>query len=111
MICAQGGRIGRPGTDDPGCDVGYRSTQYIIFRQFTDCMEYEIIRLSNGMRAVFQYQNLPITHVCMVINAGSRDELPESLVSRISLNTCYLKGRRNARHNKLLIVWNLWGVT
>ncbi|VTR36370.1 protease3 [Sphingobacterium thalpophilum] len=75
MICAQGGRIGRPGTDDPGCDVGYRSTQYIIFRQFTDCMEYEIIRLSNGMRAVFQYQNLPITHVCMVINAGSRDEL------------------------------------
>ena len=38
------------------------------------CMEYEIIRLSNGIRVVFQYQNLPITHVCMVINAGSRDE-------------------------------------
>ncbi|GAA4184745.1 pitrilysin family protein [Sphingobacterium ginsenosidimutans] len=37
-------------------------------------MEYEIIRLSNGIRVVFQYQNLPITHVCMVINAGSRDE-------------------------------------
>ncbi|MDF2517194.1 MAG: peptidase [Sphingobacterium sp.] len=37
-------------------------------------MEYEIIRLSNGIRAVFQYQNLPVTHVCMVINAGSRDE-------------------------------------
>ncbi|WP_367210592.1 M16 family metallopeptidase [Sphingobacterium sp. R2] len=38
------------------------------------CMEYEIIRLSNGIRVVFQYQNLPVTHVCMVINAGSRDE-------------------------------------
>lgn len=37
-------------------------------------MEYEIIRLSNGIRVVFQYQNLPVTHVCMVINAGSRDE-------------------------------------
>ncbi|MNG60324.1 Protease 3 precursor [compost metagenome] len=37
-------------------------------------MEYEIIRLSNGIRVVFQYQNLPITHVWMVINAGSRDE-------------------------------------
>lgn len=37
-------------------------------------MEYEIIRLSNGIRVVFQYQNVPVTHVCMVINAGSRDE-------------------------------------
>jgi predicted Zn-dependent peptidase len=37
-------------------------------------MEYEIIRLSNGIRVVFQYQNLPVTHVCRVINAGSRDE-------------------------------------
>ncbi|WP_333865120.1 M16 family metallopeptidase [Sphingobacterium sp.] len=37
-------------------------------------MEYEIIRLLNGIRVVFQYQNLPVTHVCMVINAGSRDE-------------------------------------
>ncbi|UIR55846.1 insulinase family protein [Sphingobacterium sp. SRCM116780] len=37
-------------------------------------MEYEIIRLSNGIRVVFQQQNLPITHACMLINAGSRDE-------------------------------------
>ncbi|MGJ1322115.1 M16 family metallopeptidase [Sphingobacterium faecium] len=37
-------------------------------------MEYEIIRLSNGIRVVFQPQNLPITHACMLINAGSRDE-------------------------------------
>lgn len=37
-------------------------------------MEYEIIRLSNGIRVVFQPQNLSITHACMLINAGSRDE-------------------------------------
>ena len=37
-------------------------------------MEYEIIRLDNGIRAVFHRQPSPITHTCLVINAGSRDE-------------------------------------
>ncbi|WP_133641969.1 M16 family metallopeptidase [Sphingobacterium paludis] len=36
--------------------------------------EYEIIRLSNGIRAVFHRQASPITHTCLVVNAGSRDE-------------------------------------
>lgn len=37
-------------------------------------MEYEIIRLANGIRLVLHQQASPITHACMVINAGSRDE-------------------------------------
>jgi len=39
-------------------------------------MEYEIIQLDNGIRAVFHYQPSPITHTCLVVNAGSRDEKP-----------------------------------
>jgi len=39
-------------------------------------MEYEIIRLDNGIRAVFHRQISPITHTCLVVNAGSRDEEP-----------------------------------
>src|SRR5690606_5835545 len=37
-------------------------------------MEYEIIRLDNGIRAVFHRQISPITHTCLVVNAGARDE-------------------------------------
>ncbi|MGJ1448297.1 M16 family metallopeptidase [Sphingobacterium spiritivorum] len=37
-------------------------------------MEYEIIRLSNGIRIVLYPQQTPITHTCLLINAGSRDE-------------------------------------
>lgn len=37
-------------------------------------MEYEIIRLDNGIRAVLHRQPSPITHTCLVVNAGSRDE-------------------------------------
>ncbi|MBP3943502.1 insulinase family protein [Sphingobacteriaceae bacterium WQ 2009] len=37
-------------------------------------MEYDIIRLANGIRVVLHQQDSPITHACMVINAGSRDE-------------------------------------
>jgi len=39
-------------------------------------MKYELIRLDNGIRAVFHRQASPITHACLVVNAGSRDEEP-----------------------------------
>jgi Predicted Zn-dependent peptidases len=58
-------------------DIEQSGKKWKILKEATTslyCMEYEIIRLSNGIRVVFQYQNLPVTHVCMVINAGSRDE-------------------------------------
>lgn len=56
-------------------------------------MEYEIIRLSNGIRVVFQPQNLSITHACMLINAGSRDEKKVNLVLHTSLSISFLKER------------------
>lgn len=37
-------------------------------------MEYEVIRLDNGIRAVLHRQASPITHTCLVVNAGARDE-------------------------------------
>src|SRR5690606_3840666 len=36
--------------------------------------EYNLIRLDNGIRILLHYQNSPITHTCLVVNAGSRDE-------------------------------------
>lgn len=37
-------------------------------------MGYDIVRLANGIRVVFHWVPSPITHACMIINAGSRDE-------------------------------------
>lgn len=36
--------------------------------------EFEIIELGNGIRVVFQQVNSPISHACVLIGAGSRDE-------------------------------------
>ena len=36
--------------------------------------EYNLIQLDNGIRILLHYQNSPITHSCMIVNAGSRDE-------------------------------------
>lgn len=37
-------------------------------------MEHELIHLPNGIRMVLHQAATPITHVCMLINAGARDE-------------------------------------
>ncbi|PPL01635.1 M16 family metallopeptidase [Parapedobacter indicus] len=37
-------------------------------------MEYELIHLPNGIRIVLHQVASPVSHVCMLINAGSRDE-------------------------------------
>lgn len=36
--------------------------------------EYNLIRLDNGIRILLHYQNSPITHSCLIVNAGSRQE-------------------------------------
>lgn len=36
--------------------------------------EYSLIQLDNGIRILLHYQNSPITHTCMIVNAGSRYE-------------------------------------
>lgn len=36
--------------------------------------EFEIIELSNGIRVVYQQVNSPISHACVLIGAGSKDE-------------------------------------
>jgi predicted Zn-dependent peptidase len=37
-------------------------------------MDHQIFTLSNGIRVVFKPAKSPITHCCLIINAGSRDE-------------------------------------
>ena len=36
--------------------------------------EYNLIQLDNGIRILLHYQNSSITHTCMIVNAGARDE-------------------------------------
>lgn len=36
--------------------------------------EYNLIQLDNGIRILLHHQNSPITHACMIVNAGARDE-------------------------------------
>ncbi|RQP17841.1 MAG: insulinase family protein, partial [Parapedobacter sp.] len=37
-------------------------------------MEYELIHLPNGIRIVLHQVASPVSHACMLINAGARDE-------------------------------------
>ncbi|SEL51553.1 M16 family metallopeptidase [Parapedobacter koreensis] len=37
-------------------------------------MEYELIHLPNGIRVILHHAASPVSHVCMIINAGARDE-------------------------------------
>lgn len=39
-------------------------------------MDHHIFSLKNGLRIVFKPTKLPITHACMIINVGTRDEQP-----------------------------------
>ena len=36
--------------------------------------EYNLIQLDNGIRILLHHQNSPITHACLIVNAGARDE-------------------------------------
>jgi len=42
-------------------------------------MDHHLITLTNGLRIVFKPSASPIAHACIVINAGTRDELPDQL--------------------------------
>ncbi|GGG80473.1 peptidase M16 [Parapedobacter pyrenivorans] len=37
-------------------------------------MEYEVIQLPNGIRLVLHHVDSPVSHACMLVNAGARDE-------------------------------------
>lgn len=39
-------------------------------------MEFETLRLPSGLRVVLQYADSPVSHACVLINAGSRHEEP-----------------------------------
>ncbi|MES2809800.1 MAG: pitrilysin family protein [Bacteroidota bacterium] len=40
-------------------------------------MEYQLHTLSNGIRIMYKHAPSTITHCCLLVNAGSRDELPQ----------------------------------
>ncbi|MBK1441131.1 insulinase family protein [Parapedobacter sp. ISTM3] len=37
-------------------------------------MEYDLIQLPNGIRVIQHHSTSPVSHACMIINAGARDE-------------------------------------
>ncbi|TSD64715.1 insulinase family protein [Inquilinus sp. KBS0705] len=39
-------------------------------------IDHQVHTLANGIRILFKHSPSPITHCCFVLNAGSRDELP-----------------------------------
>ncbi|MFD2872737.1 M16 family metallopeptidase [Mucilaginibacter ximonensis] len=39
-------------------------------------MEYQLHTLANGIRIMYKYAPSSVSHACILINAGSRDELP-----------------------------------
>jgi predicted Zn-dependent peptidase len=40
-------------------------------------MEYQLYTLSNGIRIMYKHAPSSVTHCCVLVNSGSRDELPE----------------------------------
>jgi predicted Zn-dependent peptidase len=40
-------------------------------------MEYQLYTLSNGIRIMYKHAPSQVTHCCVLVNSGSRDELPE----------------------------------
>jgi predicted Zn-dependent peptidase len=40
-------------------------------------MEYQLHTLANGIRIMYKHAPSAITHCCLLVNAGSRDELPQ----------------------------------
>ncbi len=40
-------------------------------------MEYQLYTLSNGIRIMYKHAPSTVTHCCLLVNAGSRDELPQ----------------------------------
>ncbi|MFD2144233.1 M16 family metallopeptidase [Mucilaginibacter antarcticus] len=40
-------------------------------------MEYQLHTLTNGIRIMYKHAPSAITHCCLLVNAGSRDELPQ----------------------------------
>lgn len=49
----------------------------LIFPIFAlQTMEYQLYTLSNGIRIMYKYAPSAVSHACILVNAGSRDELP-----------------------------------
>ncbi len=64
-------------------------------------MEFDIIRLTNGLRVLhFEDKNIMTVHCGFIINAGSRDELSTENGIAHLIEHCLFKGteRRKAFH-------------
>ena len=63
-------------------------------------MEYQYSKLSNGIRLIHKMANSPVAHCGIIINAGSRDELPEEFGIAHFIEHVIFKGtnKRKAYH-------------
>ena len=78
-------------------------------------IEYQVHTLKNGIRVLYQHHPSAITHCCMLINAGGRDEEPgedglahfiEHLLFKATekRNTAQILNRLDCRRTWLLYV-------
>lgn len=58
----------------PSNEKPHRSPKPVRFCLTCTAMEYELLHLSNGIRVVFHHAASPVSHLCMLVNAGARDE-------------------------------------
>jgi len=63
-------------------------------------MEYQYSKLSNGIRLIHKMANSPVAHCGIIINAGSRDEMPEEFGIAHFIEHVIFKGtnKRKAYH-------------
>ncbi len=63
-------------------------------------MEYQYSKLSNGIRLIHKMASSPVAHCGIIINAGSRDELPEEIGIAHFIEHVIFKGtnKRKAWH-------------
>jgi len=65
-------------------------------------MDHHLINLTNGLRVVFKPAALPIAHACIVINAGTRDELPSQFgIAHFTEHLIFKKTQRRSTNQIL----------
>ncbi|MFD1630114.1 M16 family metallopeptidase [Pseudopedobacter beijingensis] len=65
-------------------------------------MDHEVYTLKNGIRLLFKYANSPISHCCLLINTGSRDEKPGEPGLAHFIEHLLFKGTKTRNTNQIL---------
>lgn len=65
-------------------------------------MDHEIYTLKNGIRILFKYTSSQISHCCLIINSGSRDEKANQIGLAHFIEHLFFKGTERRNTTKIL---------